>query len=134
MPTFTYNKTEKLKSRKQLAQVFAEGKSFLVFPVKVFYKVVDNLKDGDIKAGVGASSRSFKKAVHRNRIKRLLREAYRKEKLPLHSFLQKQNKQLTVFMLYIDKTLPAANIVHQKMPVILQRLMKEIHEASAANT
>ena len=66
--------------------------------------------DNIVKTGVGASSRQFKKAVQRNRIKRVLREAYRLNKQPLHQFLQTHNRQLVVFLLYIDKQMPQKNI------------------------
>jgi len=124
--TFTYNKKEKLKSRKQLEALFSKGKTFLLFPVKVFYLLPETPLDNIVKTGVGASSRTFKKAVQRNRIKRLLREAYRLNKQPLHQFLQTHNRQLVVFLLYIDKQLPKKNSIQPKMPVILEKLMSEL--------
>jgi len=124
--TFTYNKKEKLKSRKQLDALFSKGRTFLLFPVKVFYMLPEAPLDNIVKAGVGASSRQFKKAVQRNRIKRLLREAYRLNKQPLHQFLQTHNRQLVVFLLYVDKQMPQNNIIQAKMPVILERLMSEL--------
>jgi len=125
--TFSYNKAEKLKSRKLLEQLFANGKSFLVFPIKVFYlPVTDGATESLVQAGVGTSSRNFKHAADRNRIKRLIREAYRLNKLPLHDFLTNQQKQVAVFFLYIDKALPQENIVQQKMPLVLDKLMKQL--------
>jgi ribonuclease P protein component len=124
--TFSYNKTEKLKSRKQMEMIFAKGKSFLVFPVKVFYMQVEGEMDAPIKVGVGASSKVFKKAVDRNRVKRLLREAYRLNKIPLHEFVQANNKQVAVFMLYIDKTLPQMPQLQTKMPLVIDKLINSI--------
>ncbi|MCU0322134.1 MAG: ribonuclease P protein component [Chitinophagaceae bacterium] len=125
--TFSYKKAEKLKSRKLLEQLFANGKSFLVFPIKVFYlPVTDGATVSLVQAGVGTSSRNFKHAADRNRIKRLIREAYRLNKLPLHDFLTNQQKQVAVFFLYIDKALPQENIVQQKMPLVLEKLMKQL--------
>jgi ribonuclease P protein component len=40
--TFSYNKFEKLKSRKQIELLFAKGKSISSFPVKVFYLPVEH--------------------------------------------------------------------------------------------
>jgi ribonuclease P protein component len=124
--TFTYNKKEKLKSRKQLEALFSKGRTFLHFPVKVFYMLPETPLDNVVKAGVGAGSRQFKKAVQRNRIKRLLREAYRLNKQPLHRFLQTHKRQLVVFLLYIDKQMPQNNSIQAKMPVILERLVSEL--------
>ncbi len=109
-----------------MEQLFAKGKSFLVFPVKVFYMEIADETDGPIKVGVGASSKVFKKAVHRNRVKRLLREAYRLNKIPLHEFAQANNKQVAVFMLYIDKTLPQMPQLTAKMPLVIDKLINSI--------
>ena len=90
--------------------------------------------DYAIKAGVGASSKNFKKATDRNRIKRLLREVYRTEKAMLTTFLQENNKQLALFFLYADKTLPEYSTLKTKMQLVLERLIKQLHEKTAANT
>lgn len=129
--TFSYNKQEKLKSRKQLNTLFKKGKSFTVFPLKVFFVFADNTQDNIIKTGVGVSSRHFKKAVQRNRVKRLLREVYRTEKHPLQEALNKSNKKLAIFLLFVDKTLPEYSLLKEKMPLCIQRL---IHEVDIKNT
>ena len=106
--------------------LFARGKSFLVFPVKVFYMQQDDTGESKVNAGVGVSARNFKRAVHRNRIKRLLREHYRLNKQDLHAFLETQAYGLAVFFLYIGKELPAKDQLDQKMPQVLNRLIKEL--------
>ncbi len=126
---YSYGKKEKLKSRKLLEELFKKGKTFTVFPVKVFYLQPEDRLDFFIKTGVGVSGRNFKKAVQRNRIKRLLREAYRTEKLNLHKHLKEHHKQLAVFLLYFDKTLPDYPVIKVKMPLIIERLIKQIDEA-----
>ncbi|MGL6068631.1 MAG: ribonuclease P protein component, partial [Sediminibacterium sp.] len=71
-------KSARIKSRASLEQLFASGKSFTVFPIKVFYRTTTRSQETISKqAGFGVSSRNFKKATDRNRIKRLLRETYR---------------------------------------------------------
>jgi len=101
--------------------LFSKGKSFSVYPVKVLYDIVDN-PPCILQAGVTTGSRNFKKAVERNRVKRILREAYRLQKVPLQNFLQEQNKSLIVFFIYTGKELPVFAEVHNKMEIILQRL------------
>ncbi len=76
----TFKKQERLKKRKLIEQLFAEGKSITVFPIKLVYLQIDHQSPYKIQAGVSASKRNFKKAVDRNKLKRLLREVYRKNK------------------------------------------------------
>ena len=132
MATFSFNKQEKLKSRKLTKQLFAEGKSFLVFPIKVMYLPVKEPLDFPIKIGVSASSRTFKHAVDRNRIKRVMREQYRLSKLPLHEYTTTNNQQVIAFFLYINKTLPEKGLIEKKMPIIMQKLIAALHETTAA--
>lgn len=135
MKAFSYSKAEKLKSRKQLEAIFREGKSLNAFPVKVFYQLHQQTEQPAVKAGVGVSSRNFKKAVQRNRIKRFLRECYRKEKEALHTLLQEHKYQLTVFFLYVDREMPQHLQLQEKMPQVLQKLMKQLkHEMAASDT
>jgi ribonuclease P protein component len=134
MATFTFNKQEKLKSRKLTKQLFAEGKSFLVFPIKVVYLPVSERLDFPIKIGVSASSRIFKHAVDRNRLKRVMREQYRLNKLPLHEYVTANNQQVAAFLLYINKTLPEPRLIEKKMPIIIQKLIAALHEATLATT
>jgi len=131
---FTYSKKERLKSRKLTEQLFKEGKSFTLFPVKVFYLKIEEPSDAPVKAGVGASGRVFKKAVDRNRIKRLLREAYRLEKAVLTDYTRSHNITVAVFLLYVDKVLPEHNLIQSKMPLAIARLIKQLDEAAKANT
>ncbi len=125
---FSYSKKEKVKGRKLIERLFTEGKSFTIFPIKTFYLPLDEKMDSPARAGVGAGSKNFPKAVQRNRIKRLLREAYRTEKLPLLEYLYQHSRQVALFMIYIDKTMPEYSLIKNKMPFIIQRLIRELHE------
>lgn len=122
----SYNKKEKLKSRKLIEQLFVKGRSFSVFPLKVFYTVLPEA-DMPVQAGVGVSARNFKKAVARNRIKRLLRESYRLNKTGLLDVLKTGEKKLAVFFLYVGKELPEGALLNEKMSAALTKLGNEIN-------
>jgi len=127
MKAFGYHKKEKLKSRTELQAIFATGKSFSVFPIKVFFIEKNNADVSiPVTAGVGVSSRHFKKAVDRNRIKRLLREAYRLEKQSLHQTVVAQSKSIAIFFLYIDKELPEYTLIREKMKESMEKLRKKL--------
>ena len=124
--TFSYNKFEKLKSRKQIELLFAKGKSISAFPVKVFYLPVEHTPVHSVQVGVGVSARNFKKAVDRNTIKRRMREAYRLHKLPLHEHLVAQQKSVAVFILWIDKQMPTTAALQDLMPTVIEKLIKQL--------
>lgn len=120
--------TERLKSRKQIGQLFAAGQQFSHFPFRVYYLPANEQQH--LQVGVGVSNRLFKRAVDRNRIKRLMREAWRLHKQPLYEQLRSANQRLSVFILYTGKELPAFLETEHKMTGIIERLIKRVHEAT----
>jgi len=133
---FTLGKSERLKSRKQIEQLFREGKNFALFPFRIYYLIspLINSSPSNLQFGTGASGKNFKKAVDRNRIKRLTREAYRLQKKQLQETLTQKKIQLNVFFIYTGKELPVFNVVKEKVNVILNKLIKIVHENNSPDT
>lgn len=131
----TLGKEERLKSRKLIDKVFAEGRNFNAFPFRVYYLFAPGKAiPGDkhlLKFGVGVSTRNFKHAVDRNRIKRITREGYRKQKNGLQDLVQQKQLPAAIFLIYTGKELPQYDVVSEKIAVILNRLIKAAHEIPA---
>ncbi|HEY5406397.1 MAG TPA: ribonuclease P protein component [Ginsengibacter sp.] len=121
----TFERDEKLKSRKLIQLLFKEGKSFSHFPLRVIYALPEK-NFYRLQSTFSVSSKNFKKAVERNRIKRLMREAYRLQKALLLSELEIRKKNLIVFIIYSDKTLPEFEDIFKKMGIVMKQLQKII--------
>jgi ribonuclease P protein component len=120
---FTLGKNERLKSRKAIEQLFKDGKRFTLPPYRVFYANTDNK---GLLLGAGVSSKNFKKAVDRNRIKRLTREAWRLQKNILGEAIVQQGSGLHVFFIYTGREIPEYQEVFESAGKIIQKLMKLI--------
>ena len=132
---FTLKKNERLKSRKIIEELFNDGKRFSISPFRVHYRVTQNTDQPSVlQAAVSVSSRNFKKAVDRNRIKRQMREAYRLQKLSLHDRLTDKNASIHLFVIYTGKELPTYSIVYDKLGVILKKLEKAVDENTPTNS
>ena len=129
---YTFKKEEKLKSRKTIELLFREGKSFSVFPFRVLWKFTGKVGT-PLQTGFAVSSKNFKRAVDRNRIKRLMREAYRLQKNEIQSQLTQQQKQLAVFIIYVGNELHEYNLIFEKTLHVLNRLVKITNENTPAN-
>jgi ribonuclease P protein component len=118
-------KEHKLKSRKAIDLLFTKGKSFTNYPFRICWQIVD---EKGLKAGFTASSKNFKHATDRNRIKRLMREAYRLQKNNLQETIQLKNNGLHLFFIYTGKEIPEYEFVFEKMNGILKRILKLMDE------
>lgn len=130
---FTLGKKERIKHRKFVEQIFREGQRFSVFPFRVFY-ILDDEIPVSLQAGFSVSVRNFKKAVDRNRIKRVTRECYRLQKNELKNLLDSKGKKLAVFFIYTDKTRPAFGMAKEKINIALQKLATIINEMDSAGS
>lgn len=122
----TFKKIEKLKSEKLIEQLFSEGKSVATYPLRLVYLKTVFDDPIQIKTGVSVSKRNFKKAVDRNRIKRLMREAYRLNK---SNNLSNITEQYAFMILYVGKTTTDFKTISNKMNILMDIFLR--HETPA---
>ncbi len=122
---FKYTKQEKLKKRKLIKTLFDNGKAAAVFPLRAIYLPLNHDGNFPVQASVSVSKRNFKRAVDRNRIKRLMREAYRLNKHILYHNLE---KKYIIMFIYLAKDEVKMAELHQKMIKLMQKILQRIKE------
>ncbi|MFI1772583.1 ribonuclease P protein component [Thalassobellus citreus] len=120
---FTYNKKEKLKSKKLIDLLFTEGQSVSAYPLRLVYMPTTFNEDLMAKTGLSVSKRNFKTAVDRNRIKRLLRESYRLNKTTYFNNLTTQH---AFMILYIGKDKPTLAQVENRMKLLFEKFQDKV--------
>lgn len=122
----TLCKAERLCSKIQIEKLFAGGsKSFSIYPLRVVFMPVEKKEDAFASILISVSKKRFKRAVKRNRVKRQIREAYRKNKHELLSFLGEKPEGLAIAFIYLSNELIATDEIEGKMKTLLARIIEK---------
>lgn len=124
----TLGKRERLTSKLLIDQLFAGGNgSFPSFPLRVVYRRLDAVEGrADVSVLICVSKKHFKQAVKRNRIKRQIREAYRKHKYLLLDKLAEQSQQLIAAFIWLDDKIHPSEEVDAKVEKLLHYIRERI--------
>ncbi len=125
--SFRFPKTEKLKSKKLIEQLFAEGVGITNYPIKLVYLKTTFEDASKCKVGVTVSKRNFKSAVKRNRIKRLMRESYRLNK---HLIFNNIEGDFAFMFLYLGKEIPSQTRITDAMVPLMQKFVGQLAKGS----
>lgn len=112
------SKVLKLKSKKQIETLFKVGKTIKGYPLILVYH--KESLEVPFKVGFSVSKRFFKKAVHRNLIKRLIRENFRKKKY----IFSADEEQFLLMFLYVGKELPTYHTIEKSLQKIESKWQK----------
>ena len=119
---YTYKKNEKLKNKRLIDALFSEGKSISVYPLRMIYMSLPEEQNKIWKVGVSVSKRSFKRAVDRNRIKRLMRECYRLNK---PHFFNNISRSSAFMILYLGNETYDFDALNTKMKQLLKQFVSK---------
>ena len=119
----TFNKSERLCSRKIIGTLFEEGNIFYNSLFKVVWTISQIPSSGPSQVAFSISKRSFRLAVTRNLIKRRMREAYRKNKNILYDHLTTQNIQLAFVVILRGKAIPDYVTIEKSIKEMIGKLI-----------
>ena len=124
----TFNKRERIVSKKLIEQLFSKGSSFSIsaFPLRIV--VMDTAQVADdvpVQVLVSVSKRHFKHAVDRNRVKRQIREAYRHHKQILTDKVQQQ-QTLAIAFIWLADGLHESATVEKSVRILLGKAAERL--------
>ena len=130
---FTLRANERLKLRKQIETLFLKGEAFSVFPVKVMYllhQLPDDADASKVLVGFSVPKKRVKRAVNRNRIRRISREAWRLNKAALYANIP-QGMQLHCFLIFIGNQALTLDKAQETIKKITEQFSKKLRQPSA---
>ena len=124
---YTFKKEERLCNKKLIDKLFHNGSSFLCYPFKASWLLIDEPVQFPVQILFSVSKRRYKHAVDRNLIKRRMREAYRLNKQKhLYDVLNSSNKKIVLSLGFIGKEIAEYDFAEKKMQKLLTLLCAEI--------
>ena len=121
----TFTKSERLSSKVMIDKVFAGGRVITGPSFKLLWLGAGELSDQPVKIVITVPKRNFKRAVDRNKLKRRIREAYRKNKQPLYD--QVKSETICMMLMYTGKNIIEYGEIEEKIKKLLDRLAVEIN-------
>ena len=121
----TFSRDERLSGQKIIEKLFSEGKSFTVFPFRIIWLKSTFESNFPAQIMISVSKKKFKRAVDRNLIKRRIREAYRKNKPEIYAYLNRQQVQCAICLIYNTEKILDYTEIEQKIKLLLLRFETE---------
>jgi ribonuclease P protein component len=124
---FGFSKSEHLCGDTRISRLFTQGESFIVYPLRVVYIVTTNEEKEAVSVLISVPKKRFKRAVKRNKLKRLIREAYRHNKHQLIDTMIANGKKLHLAFNYVSDEEMDLDAISKKMKIALEKLSAKIN-------
>lgn len=122
----SFPKSEHLCGEIRITRLFTQGDAFIAYPLRVVYLLEQKKDKESVSVMVSVPKKRFKRAVKRNRLKRLMREAYRLNKQNLWEKLEEKQLQIHIAFNYVSNDELDFASIEKKMKVALERIIEKV--------
>ena len=133
----TLGKEYKLCSKKIITAIFENKLRVKQFPLVAMFQITDLPSNTPFQIVFSAPKRTFRKAHDRNRIKRLCKETVRKNKFILEEYLNQEQLQLALFLVYSHSEELSYEVLYKKNKQLFEQIVVELkkhHSSLITNT
>ena len=123
---FDFPKNHKLYSEKVIERLFSNSNSFVENPLRLVWRFEKNTDEVAVKSLIVVPKKRLNLASERNKVKRRIREALRKNKLTLDEYLKESKKQINLAIIYQQEEILDSTIIEEKIKVLLGRLKEDL--------
>ena len=121
----TFTKAERLSSRKIITALFERGRIIVLPPFRLSWMQAELPSTFPVQVAFSVPVKNFRQAVDRNRIKRQMKEVYRKNKSSVYALLGSR-KQCAMMIVFIGKVKPSFEEIESKLKLILNRFEEDL--------
>ena len=122
----TFSKSEHLCGEKRITRLFTQGEAFIAYPLRVVFIIEPKKDEEPASVLVSVPKKRFKRAVKRNRLKRLMREAYRLNKQLILEKLNEKQLQIHIAFNYVSDDELDFVTIEKKVKLSLLKLIDKI--------
>ena len=124
---YTLKKSERLCSRILMDRLFqGDSHSVSAYPLRAVFLPVDKAEQKGVSVLMSVPKKRFHDAVDRNRVKRQLREAYRKHKHTLTEQMSTRDQGLLIAFIYVSSQLESSAYIEKRMTRLLEKISQAL--------
>ena len=119
----TFKKSERLCSRLLMDRLFqGDNKSVSAYPLRAVFLPVSTDEQKGVSVLISVPKKRFHDAVDRNRVKRQIREAYRKQKHALIEKMDEREQGLLIAFIYVSAQIESAAYIEKRLARLLDKI------------
>lgn len=132
-PRHTFKKSERLCSRLLMDRLFqGDNRSVSAYPVRAVFLPVEQSEQQGVSVLISVPKKRFHDAVDRNRVKRQLREAYRKHKHSLVKQMSTREQGLLIALVYVSPQIESTAYIEKRMVRLLAKIEETLNTNNGA--